>query len=168
MMPPKTALFMYELGVGTGVRDPELERARRERIAEQHPPRPHLVPCSCEECYRWATAIVRAPRRRFPPRHDVDSVATDGELNAVERKVPRSDDVAEWQELCAPIVELLAAGPLTLAALRAWALAQQKPRIGVQLAEEGLFWLENRGRVVGARRPDGARVYHLVGAEVRR
>lgn len=61
MMPPKTALFMYELG-NDGVRDPDIERARRERIPEQNPRRPHLAPCSCDECHRWATEIVRRKR----------------------------------------------------------------------------------------------------------
>jgi hypothetical protein len=96
-------------------------------------------------------------------RYHVDDIASDHELAVEERQVPRSDDDDAWEHLCAPIVAFMSGGPTSLRVIKRWA-ELQKPRMRTKLAEECVFWLENRGRVVAFKQWDGSKAYRLTGA----
>lgn len=66
----------------------------------------------------------------------------------------RGDNTAAWEARCVPVVEFLRRGPATLTEVRAWGRAYRPDGkhggapFGANLAEECLYWLEVRGRVV--------------------
>lgn len=66
-MPPRSALYIYDSSVDQ--RNREGERARRDKLLQERPPRPcKKVLCRCELCLQWARDIVNAPSptRRAP------------------------------------------------------------------------------------------------------
>jgi hypothetical protein len=62
----------------------------------------------------------------------------------------RSDDVAAWEQRCAPVLNLLANGGMTTTEVRSWGrrCRTRDGHFGSNLAEECLYWLQARGRVV--------------------
>jgi hypothetical protein len=65
-IPPRSALYLYESAAGA--REREIDRARRERLLQERPPRPHNKPlCRCELCLQWARDIVNAPAPASSP-----------------------------------------------------------------------------------------------------
>jgi hypothetical protein len=49
----RVAQCVHDLGVQSRS-DELLEKSRQDRALRVHRPRPHLVPCACDDCRRWA------------------------------------------------------------------------------------------------------------------
>lgn len=105
-------------------------------------------------------AQAPAPDRR--EAYDPTDIASDIEIRRTDRELPSAGDSDAWERLCAPVVEALAGNSMTMFQVRRWS-ERHKPRIPVKIAEECIYWLETRGRVVAFKGWDGRRQYWLVG-----